>query len=129
MSRLLPAPAGPSPAAPAPTLPAPVVPVMPAPVASWEPEVLAEVWATPAPHYAVAYPAVGGGWHISLLEEGGAVREVFTAAGLDAADHELQERGYLSLASAMCRDWAPLTPRRNEQGRGTPVFQDPGEDV
>ncbi|MFJ3439202.1 hypothetical protein ACIPMU_37470 [Streptomyces cyaneofuscatus] len=84
--------------------------------------------ATPAPWFAVAYPATGGGWHISLLKEQAIVRDSFTAAGLDAADHELQERGYLSLASAMGRDWDRLTQRRDEQRRGTPVFLDPGQD-
>ncbi|MCD9904658.1 hypothetical protein LUR56_40310 [Streptomyces sp. MT29] len=85
--------------------------------------------ATPAPWYAVAYPATGGGWHISLLKEQGIVCDSFTAAGLDAADRGLKERGYLSLASAMGRDWDRLTRRRDEQGRGTPVLLDPGGDA
>ncbi|MBT2897988.1 hypothetical protein [Streptomyces sp. McG3] len=85
--------------------------------------------ATPAPWYAVAYPATGGGWHISLLQERGLIRDSFTAVGLDAADRGLEKRGYLSLASAMGRDWDRLTRRRDEQGRGTLVFLNPGEDV
>ncbi|MFF2721428.1 hypothetical protein [Streptomyces sp. NPDC058011] len=77
----------------------------------------------------MAYPATGGGWHISLLQARGIVRDSFTATDLDAGDHALQDRGYLSLASAMGCDWDRLTSRRNEQGRGTPVFLDPGEDA
>ncbi|QKW48061.1 hypothetical protein HUT09_34315 (plasmid) [Streptomyces microflavus] len=90
---------------------------------------LEAVRAIPAPWYAVAHPVSGGGWQISLLQAGGIVRDSFTAVGLDAADRRLQERGYLSLASAMGRDWDRLTRRRDEQGYGTPVFLDPGEDA
>ncbi|KND23294.1 hypothetical protein IQ60_38200 [Streptomyces europaeiscabiei] len=90
---------------------------------------LEAVRATPAPWYAVAYPDCGGGWHVSLLQEGGVVRDFFTVAGLEAADRGLQERGYLSLASAMGHDWDRLTRRRDGEGRGTPVFLDPGEDA
>ncbi|MFH8670308.1 hypothetical protein ACH4VQ_19060 [Streptomyces anulatus] len=111
-------------------LPAPPVPseaAAPEPGVVWGPEVLEAVRVTPALWYAVAYPATGGGWYISLLQAGGIVRDCFTAVGLDAADRSLQERGYLSLASAMGRDWDRLTRRRDEQGRGTPVFLDPGE--
>ncbi|MEU4180929.1 hypothetical protein [Streptomyces sp. NPDC026589] len=133
MSRL---PSPPDPLALA-TAPVPAVPAVPAPCAAavrepavvWRPEVLEAVRATPAPWYAVAYPATHGGWHISLLQAGGIVRDSFTAGGLDTADHELQCRGYLSLASAMCRDWDRLTRRRDEQGCGTPVFLDPGADA
>ncbi|WP_371627742.1 hypothetical protein OG245_37145 [Streptomyces sp. NBC_01116] len=77
----------------------------------------------------MACPAFGGGWHISLLQAGGVVRDCFTTVGLDAADRGLQERGYLSLASAMGRDWDRLTRRRGDQRCGTPVFLDPGEDA
>ncbi|CAM5245625.1 putative protein OS=Streptomyces microflavus OX=1919 GN=Smic_78180 PE=4 SV=1 [Streptomyces microflavus] len=35
--------------------------------------------------------------------------------------------GYLSLASAMRRDWEKLFPVKARQERGTPVFRDPGE--
>ncbi|WP_329359737.1 hypothetical protein [Streptomyces anulatus] len=137
MSRLpaLPAPALPAPAVLAPSLPAAPalppssVPAPPVPAASWGLEVLEAVRATPAPWYAVAYPASGGGWHVSLFQEPGVVHDFFTVAGLDAADRGLQDRGYLSLASAMGRDWDRLTRRRDEQGRGTPVFLDPGEDA
>jgi hypothetical protein len=66
--------------------------------------VLKALRATPAPWYVVAYPAAGGGWHISLLQARGIVRDSFTATDLDAADRGLQDRGYLSLASAMGRD-------------------------
>ncbi|MEU2409126.1 hypothetical protein ABZ609_33155 [Streptomyces rubiginosohelvolus] len=90
---------------------------------------LEAVRATPAPWYAVAYPASGGGWHISVLQERALVHDFFTATCLEAADHKLQERGYLSLASAMGRDWDRLTRARDEQGRGTPVFLDPGADA
>ncbi|MFJ6805690.1 hypothetical protein ACIQRK_06535 [Streptomyces anulatus] len=132
MSRLpaLPAPAVLAPSLPAaPALPPASVPALPVPAGSWGLEVLEAVRATPAPWYAVAYPASGGGWHVSLLQEPGVVRDFFTVAGLEAADRGLQDRGYLSLASAMGRDWDRLTRRRDEQGRGTPVFLDPGEDA
>ncbi|MEV5857964.1 hypothetical protein [Streptomyces anulatus] len=108
MSRLpvMPPPTAPTPAVPDPPLPAAPSPVpdpcetaAPEPAVVWGPEVLEAVRATPALWYAVAYPASGGGWHISLLQEEGVVRDFFTAAGLDAADRGLQERGYLSLAS------------------------------
>ncbi|MFJ3532489.1 hypothetical protein [Streptomyces sp. NPDC090132] len=95
------APEPPLPATPVPALPPASVPALPVPAGSWGPEVLEAVRATPAPWYAVAYPASGGGWHVSLLQEPGVVRDFFTAVGLDAADRGLQDRGYLSLASAM----------------------------
>ncbi|MEU0163685.1 hypothetical protein ABZ154_34150 [Streptomyces sp. NPDC006261] len=104
------------------SLPDPSVPAEP-----WEPEVLEAVRATPAPLYAVAHPLPGGGWQVSLLESEGEIRESFTATDLDAADLALQERGYLSLASAMRRDWEKLSPKKNRHERGTPVFRDPGE--
>ncbi|MFE8979062.1 hypothetical protein ACFYM7_37475 [Streptomyces cyaneofuscatus] len=88
---------------------------------------LEAVRSTPAPLYAVAYPLPGGGWQVSLLEGEGAVRDAFTATDLEAADLELQECGYLSLASAMRRDWEKLSPVKARQERGTPVFWDPGE--
>lgn len=98
------------------------------PAAPWEPEVLEAVRATPAPLYAVAYPASGGGWRVSLLQgDEGAVRDSFTASDLDAADAELQRNGYLSLASAMRRDWEKLSTRKDRKVRGTPVFRDPRE--
>ncbi|MFF0505169.1 hypothetical protein ACFYUH_16430 [Streptomyces fimicarius] len=100
----------------------------PDPVVEWGPEVLEAVRATPAPLYAVAYPAdVGESWRISLLQDGGEACDAFDAADLGDADRGLRQRGYLSLAAAMCRDWERLTPSRTERGRGTPVFDDPGE--
>ncbi|SCE61583.1 hypothetical protein, partial [Streptomyces sp. OspMP-M43] len=113
----------------APDSPAPCEAAASEPGVAFAPEVLKALRATPAPWYVVAYPATGGGWHISLLQAGGVVRDSFMVTDLDAADHALQDRGYLSLASAMGRDWDRLTPRRNEHGRGTPVFLDPGEDA
>lgn len=122
-----------------PAPPAPAVPDSPAPAqcetaasepgVAWGPEVLKALRATPAPWYVVAYPATGGGWDISLLQARGIVRDSSTATDLDAADRGLQDRGYLFLASAMGREWDRLTPRKDEQGRGTPVFLDPGEDA
>ncbi|MEU3208297.1 hypothetical protein ABZ702_31370 [Streptomyces cyaneofuscatus] len=97
------------------------------PAAPWEPEVLEALRATPAPLYAVAYPLPGGGWQVSLLEGEGDVRDAFAAIDLDAADHALRERGYLSIASAMARDWEKLSSRKARKERGTPVFRDPGE--
>ncbi|GGY00058.1 hypothetical protein ACTFBT_38635 [Streptomyces microflavus] len=88
---------------------------------------LEAVRATPAPLYAVAYPASGGGWRVSLLEGEDDIRDSFTATDLEAADHALQERGYLSIASAMERDWEKLSPKKSRKERGTPVFRDPGE--
>lgn len=102
-------------------------PDAPTPPASWEPEVLEALRATSAPLFAVAYPLPGGGWHVSLLQGEGEVRVSFTATDLDAADHALQERGWLSMASAMGRDWEKLSPQKARQERGTPVFRDPGE--
>ncbi|MFD5342700.1 hypothetical protein ACFWJY_02750 [Streptomyces anulatus] len=55
------------------------------------------------------------------------VRDSFAAADLEEADRELQQRGYLSMASAMGRDWVRLTPKRDGNRHGTPVFRDPGE--
>ncbi|OXY90598.1 hypothetical protein BEH93_37035 [Streptomyces sp. 2R] len=71
----------------------------------------------------------GHGWNISLLDGDGdgEVRESFTATDLEEADRGLQQRGYLSMASAMGRDWERLTPNRGESRHGTPVFRDPGE--
>ncbi|MFE2118376.1 hypothetical protein ACFXAY_33955 [Streptomyces microflavus] len=120
-----------------PSPPAPAVPDSPAlcgaaasgPGVAWGPEVLKALGATPAPWYVVAYPATDSGWHISLLQAGGIVRDSFTATDLEAADRGLQNRGYLSLASAMDRAWDRLTPRKDDHGRGTPVFLDPGEDA
>lgn len=104
------------------------LPDPPAPAVTWEPEVLAAVRATPAPLYAVALPGTAGhGWNISLLDGGGGVREAFTATDLEEADRELQQRGYVSMAAAMGRDWERLTARRGESRHGTPVFRDPGE--
>ncbi|MDI7790798.1 MULTISPECIES: hypothetical protein [Streptomyces] len=102
----------------------------PSPETSWRPEVLDAVRATPAPLYAVAYPAAPEqGWHISLLQGEGELRGTFAVADLEAADRELRRRGYLSLSSAMRRDWDRLTERRTEEGRGTPVFDDPEADL
>ncbi|WP_334663946.1 hypothetical protein [Streptomyces cyaneofuscatus] len=126
MSRL---PAPPAPAVPDSPAPAPCGAAASEPGVPWGLEVLKALGATPAPWYVVAYPATGGGWHISLLQEGGIVRDSFTATDLEAADRGLQDRGYLSLASAMGRDWDRLTPRKDDQGRGTPVFLDPEEDA
>lgn len=117
------------PALPAPVVLDPCTAAAPEPAAPWGLEVLEAVRATPAPWYAVAYPATTGGWYISLLKDSGIVRDSFAAASLDAADRGLQDRGYLSLASAMGRDWERLTTRRDEQGHGTPVFLDPGENA
>ncbi|MFI2471420.1 hypothetical protein ACH475_34465 [Streptomyces globisporus] len=102
-------------------------PDLPARLTPWEPEVLEALRATPAPLFAVAYPLPGGGWQVSLLQGEGEVRDSFAATDLDAADHALQERGYLSIASAMGRDWDKLSPKRARKERGTPVFRDPGE--
>ncbi|MFF0509199.1 hypothetical protein ACFYUH_37225 [Streptomyces fimicarius] len=93
----------------------------------WEPEVLEALRATPAPLFGVAYPLPGGGWQISLLEGEGEICDSFAATDLDAADHALQRRGYLSLASAMGREWEKLSPRKDRKECGTPVFSDPGE--
>ncbi|MGA6172514.1 hypothetical protein ACPEIF_19975 [Streptomyces sp. NPDC012600] len=104
------------------------LPDPPAPAVTWEPEVLDAARATPAPLYAVALPdTAGGGWHVSLLKSDGHVRDAFTATDLEEADRELQQRGYLSMAAAMGRDWERLTPDRRESRHGTPVFRDPGE--
>ncbi|MFI7236949.1 hypothetical protein [Streptomyces cyaneofuscatus] len=95
---------------------------------TWGPEVLDPARATPAPLYAVALPDTAGhGWNISLLDGEGEVRESFTATDLEEADSGLQQRGYLSMAAAMGRDWERLTPARGESRHGTPVFRDPGE--
>ncbi|WP_241546477.1 hypothetical protein [Streptomyces sp. ScaeMP-e48] len=102
-------------------------PPAPTRLTPWEPEVLEAVRATPAPLYAVAYPLPDGGWQVSLLEGEGGLRDAFAATDLEAADVALQERGYLSLASAMRRDWEKLFPVKARQERGTPVFRDPGE--
>ncbi len=103
------------------------LPDQPAPAAPWRPEVLEAVRATPAPLYAVALPdTTGDGWNISLLEGDGDVRNAFTATDLERADRELQQRGYLTMASAMGRDWERLTPKRDGNQHGTPVFRDPG---
>lgn len=102
-------------------------PDLPVRLAPWEPEVLEALRETPAPLFAVAYPLPGGGWQVSLLEGEGEVRDSFAATDLDAADHALQDRGYLSIASAMGRDWEKLSPKRARNERGTPVFRDPGE--
>ncbi|MFG3410297.1 hypothetical protein [Streptomyces sp. NPDC048142] len=98
-----------------------------APDATWSPEVLHTVRATPAPLFAVAYPTTAGsGWWVRLLQsKDTTVHDEFAAADLETADHELQQRGFLSMARAMSRDWERLTTQRNEKGRGTPVFQDP----
>ncbi|MEU0309113.1 hypothetical protein [Streptomyces cyaneofuscatus] len=104
------------------------LPEPPAPAVTWEPEVLDAARATPAPLYALALPDTAGhGWNISLLDGGGEVRESFTATDLEEADRGLQQRGYLSMAAAMGRDWERLTPNRRESRHGTPVFRDPGE--
>ncbi|RAS23963.1 hypothetical protein BCL80_11561 [Streptomyces avidinii] len=104
------------------------LPDPPVPAVTWGPEVLEAVRATPAPLYAVALPGTAGhGWNISLQDGEGEVRESFTAADLEEADRDLQQRGYLSMASAMGRDWERLTPNRGESRHGTPVFRDPGE--
>ncbi|MCI4040201.1 hypothetical protein [Streptomyces sp. TRM75563] len=83
--------------------------------------------ATPAPLYAVAYPLPDDRWQVSLLHGEGDVPDSFTATDLDTADHALQQRGYLSLASAMGRDWEKMSPRKDRKERGTPVFRDPEE--
>ncbi|MET9977660.1 hypothetical protein ACFYOI_14760 [Streptomyces microflavus] len=75
----------------------------------------------------MAYSLPGGGWQVSLLEGEGEERDSFAATDLDAADHALRERGYLSIASAMGRDWEKLSRKRARNERGTPVFRDPGE--
>ncbi|MEU0765036.1 hypothetical protein ABZ351_35865 [Streptomyces microflavus] len=93
----------------------------------WESEVLEAVRATPAPLFAVGDPLPDGSWQVSLLESEGDLRDAFTVTDLQAADAALQERGYLSLASAMRRDWEKLSPGKARQERGTPVFRDPGE--
>ncbi|MEU3204106.1 hypothetical protein ABZ702_09475 [Streptomyces cyaneofuscatus] len=104
------------------------LPDAPVPAVTWGPEVLDAVRATPAPLYAVALPDTAGhGWNISLLDGDGEVRESFTATDLEEADSGLQQRGYLSMAAAMGRDWERLTPNRGESRHGTPVFRDPGE--
>ncbi|MFF0509111.1 hypothetical protein ACFYUH_36775 [Streptomyces fimicarius] len=103
----------------------------PAPDAVWSPEVLHAARATPAPLFAVAYPAAAGnGWRVHLLQsKDTTVRDEFTAVDLETADHELQQRGFLSMACAMGRDWERLTQQRSEKGRGTPVFRDPEREL
>ncbi|GGP77632.1 hypothetical protein [Streptomyces sindenensis] len=104
------------------------LPDPPAPAVTWEPEVLDAARATPAPLYALALPDTAGhGWKISLLDGSGEVRDAFTATDLEEADRGLQQRGYLSMAAAMGRDWERLTPNRHDSRHGTPVFRDPGE--
>nr|WP_260611318.1 hypothetical protein [Streptomyces sp. WAC04770] len=80
----------------------------------------------------MAYPITteeADGWKVSLLQSEGTVHDEFAAVNLERADSELHRRGLLSMARAMGRDWEPLTTRRNETGRGTPVFQDPDRDI
>lgn len=137
--------AGPELSGPVPLPPAPVrasaptllddvsmsrLPDPPVPVAPWSPEVLRAVRSTPAPLFAVAYPATAGsGWWVSLLQGDDTVRDEFPAPDLEAADHELHRRGFLSMACAMGREWERLTAKRRERGRGTPVFRDPERDL
>ncbi|MFW3477164.1 hypothetical protein ACN24M_39545 [Streptomyces microflavus] len=79
------------------------------------------------PRAGVGDPLPDGSWQVSLLESEGDLRDAFTVTDLQAAGAALQERGYLSLASAMRRDWEKLSLGKARQERGTPVFRDPGE--
>ncbi|MFF2226901.1 hypothetical protein ACFVV7_26705 [Streptomyces globisporus] len=89
---------------------------------------LEAVSATPAPLYALALPAADhASWEVSLLQKTGSVRDSFHALDLEEADRQLCQRGYLSMASAMGRDWERLSAERGESRRGTPVFRDPDE--
>lgn len=83
---------------------------------------------TCAPLYALALPADDHlSWEVSLIPKTGSVRDAFHASDLEEADRKLQLRGYLSMASAMGRDWELLTAERGESRRGTPVFRNPEE--
>ncbi|MFI7237633.1 hypothetical protein [Streptomyces cyaneofuscatus] len=75
----------------------------------------------------MAAPSKWGTCASSRVEGEGDLRDAFTATDLEAADLASQERGYLSLASAMRRDWEKLSLVKARQERGTPVFRDPGE--
>ncbi|MFJ8775410.1 hypothetical protein [Streptomyces microflavus] len=103
------------------------LPDRPARLTPWEPEVLEALRAIPAPLYAVAYPLLGGGWQVGLLESEGEIRDSFAATDLDAADHALQGHGYLSIASVMGRGWEMLSLKNARKERGAPAFRNPGE--